>query len=121
MTAARYALVLALPLAAACSSWDTGSSKDDAGEIACKDTIEAFSRAAERCGRDYKTSYDFFLVRDANGDCKNVRTVRDETALRGTCLPLVMAMDCADVLNGQTDPSCTKQLQRTASFRPALH
>ena len=121
MTRAWYAIALTLPLAVACSSWDTGSSKDDAGEIACKDTIEAFSRAAERCGQDYKTSYDFFLVRDANGDCKNVRTLRDETALRTTCLPLMTSLDCADVLSGQTDATCSKQLQRTASLQPALH
>ena len=105
---------------AGCSSWNTGSSNDDAGEKACKDTIEAFARAAERCGQDYNASHDFFLQRDANGDCKNVRSVRDEAALRKTCIPFVQSAPCADLLAGQTEPSCSKQLQRPVSFRPAL-
>ena len=81
-------------------------------EQACLDTIEAFARAAERCGAEYKTTYDELLARNANGDCKNVRTIRDEAALRKTCLPFMQTQSCKDLHDGFVDPSCAAQLQR---------
>ena len=48
------ASAFALVLAPACSSWDTGTPPSDGAERACLDTIEAFARAAERCGSEYK-------------------------------------------------------------------
>lgn len=95
-----------------CSSWNTGSGSGDQAEQACLDTVETYARAAERCGSDYKTSYDKFLRADASGDCKNVSSIRDETALRTTCLPFVKAQLCEDLANGLTDPSCSAQLEK---------
>lgn len=106
---ARGAIVVAL---AACGSYDTGSGNDDAPEQACLDVIAAFARTAERCGADYATEHDRLVKRDANGDCKNVRSIRDESALRGTCIPFVTSQPCGDFTNGKLDPSCAEQLQR---------
>lgn len=97
---------------AGCSSWDTGSDPGSGAELACLDTIDAFARAAERCGAEYKKSYDDLLMRNANGDCKNVRTIRDEAALRKTCLPFMKTQSCGDLHDGVVDPSCAVQLQR---------
>jgi len=99
-------------LLAACSSWDTGSDSGKGSEQACLDTIEASARAAERCGADYKLTYDQLLQRNANGDCKNVRSIRDEAALRKTCLPFLQTQSCDDLHDGLVDPSCAAQLQR---------
>jgi len=96
----------------ACGSHDTGSGDGNGAEHACLDTIEAFARAAERCGNEYKTAYESLVRREANGDCKNVRAIRDESALRKTCIPFVETQSCKDFTNGVTDPSCTRQLQR---------
>ncbi len=105
--------VAACVACAGCSSWDTGSSSVDGAEQACVETIETFARAAERCGREYRSSYDALLRRDANGDCKNVRTIRDEPLLRNTCLPFVRTQPCDDLTEGRTDPSCARQLLRS--------
>ena len=96
----------------ACGSYNTGSGNDNAPEQACLDVIDAFSRTAERCGGDYATEHDLLVKRDANGDCKNVRSIRDESALRSTCIPFVTSQSCADFMNGKLDPSCAAQLQR---------
>jgi hypothetical protein len=114
------AMACALAGASGCSSWDTGTSDGDGPEKACLATVEAFARAAERCGKDYATSYDALLMQDANGDCKNVRSIRDESALRMQCLPYVMTAPCADILGGTIDPTCSTQLQRPLSLRPNL-
>ena len=110
----RAAITLATALFAcsACGSYNTGSGNDDAPEQACLDVIDAFSRTAERCGGDYATEHDALVKRDANGDCKNVRSIRDEAALRGTCIPFVMSQSCDDFTAGKLDPSCAEQLQR---------
>lgn len=99
-------------LLAGCGSWDTGSDSGKGAEQACLDTVDAFARAAERCGSEYKTSYDDLLARNANGDCKNVRAIRDEAALRKTCLPFMKTQSCKDLHDGLIDPSCATQLQR---------
>jgi len=96
----------------ACGSYDTGSGNDNDAEQACLDVIAAFAHAAERCGADYATEHDRLVKRDAAGDCKNVRTIRDESALRSTCIPFVTSQPCADFTNGKLDPMCAEQLQR---------
>jgi hypothetical protein len=114
---ARVALVVGVPglatavTLAACGSYDTGSGNDDAQQ-ACIDVIDAFARTAERCGGDYATEHDRLIKRDAAGDCTNVRTIRDESALRSTCIPFVMSQPCDDFTNGKLDPACAEQLQR---------
>ncbi|MDB4933890.1 MAG: hypothetical protein JWP87_862 [Labilithrix sp.] len=105
------ALVLATACVG-CSSWNTGSGDVFEAEKTCLDTIEVFARAAERCGAEYRASYDRLLKRDANGDCKNVRTIRDETELRQTCFAFVQTQSCDDLTSGVTDASCARQLQR---------
>lgn len=117
---ARAGLILLLAGACACSSWNTGSGTEDDAERACAATIEAYARASERCGADYKTSYDALLSENAAGDCKNVRTIRDEPSLRETCIPFVESLTCKELADGKTDPSCSRQLQRTASLTPRL-
>ena len=107
-------------LAVGCSSWDTGTSSDRSAEQACLDTTEALARAGERCGLEYRRLYDLQLQRIANGDCKNVTSIRDEAALRTTCLPSLATEACAKVVARDFDASCSTQLQRTASLRPAL-
>ena len=111
MTRVSRLIGCALALAG-CSSWDTGSAPGNGAELACLDTIEAFARAADRCGAEYKTTYDDLLMRNANGDCKNVCTTRNEAALRKTCLPFMKTQSCRDLRDGLIDPSCATQLQR---------
>jgi len=108
---ARAVSALALA-AAACSSWDTGTPSDRAGERACLDTVEALARASARCGLEYERSYDRALAAVAAGDCKNVASVRDESQLRSVCLPALAREDCKKVEANEHDPSCSKQLQR---------
>lgn len=117
---AAVTLVVASLLATACSSWNTGSEKEGGAERACLDTCEALARAAERCGLEYKRLYDQALRDVANGDCKNVSGVRDETLLRKVCIPALETELCTKVVAGDHDPSCSKQLQRTASLTPTL-
>jgi hypothetical protein len=118
--ATRYASLVIGCMLVACSSSSTGSPAGDAPEKACLDTCEAFARARERCGGDYKSSYDAMLASVANGDCKNIVSVRDEATLRGVCLPAVQTIACPDLTNGKLDPSCSQQLQHTASVSPTL-
>ena len=98
---------------AACGSYDTGSGEDNPSEHACLDVIDAFARTAERCGGDYATERDRLIQRDAKGDCKNVRSIRDESALRITCIPFVKSQPCQDFTAGKLAPSCAEQLQRS--------
>ena len=108
----RGVLLVSLLCASGCSSWDTGSDSVDDNEHLCLETIETFARAAQRCELDYKTSYDQYLKRDARGDCKNVKAVRDAAALRDKCLPSVRTQTCETFRADQYDQSCFKQLQR---------
>ena len=100
---------------AACSSWNTGSPPDDAGERACLDVCEAIARASERCGLEYARAYDKTIREVANGDCKNVISVRDDVGLRSTCIPSLRTESCTKVLTGEHDPSCSRQLLRPAN------
>lgn len=105
-----------LIVAAACSSTATGSGgpggTNSDSERTCLDTIEALARAAERCGGNYQTSYDTALENAAGGSCANVIQIRDETLLRGTCLPSLQTLACADFNAGRLDSSCLQQLLR---------
>lgn len=92
--------------AAACSD----SSGIPAAESACLDTADAVAKAAQRCGMDYKATYDGFVISAANGSCSNVVSVRDEAALRNVCLPSIAAESCSDLFAGTLDPSCQGQL-----------
>ncbi|MBX3191758.1 MAG: hypothetical protein KF819_32510 [Labilithrix sp.] len=112
----RALFALALLVCAACSSTATGSggplgtSSDP--EKACLDTIEALARAGERCGANYQTTYDAALKNATGGSCANVLQIRDETLLRGTCLPSLQTMSCADLNAGKLDEACAQQLLR---------
>jgi hypothetical protein len=116
------ALVVVTSSLAACSSTSSGSSTGSGGanEKACLETVEALARAAERCGGNYQANYDAALKNAAAGDCKNIVSIRDESALRGTCLPGLMAITCTDLTAGNLDGSCKAQLQRPASVAPTL-
>lgn len=81
-------------------------------EQACIDTAEAVARSAERCGDDYKVSYDGFVQAAAAGDCGNVDRIRDEAALRDTCIPYLATISCDDLAAGTIDPTCAMQLVR---------
>ena len=118
------AVVVTCGLAVACSSTKTGSGSGAPAtgpEKACLDTVEGIARAAERCGQSYQANYDAGLKSAAGGDCKNVIGIRDEAALRQTCLPSLQTVPCPDLLAGKVDASCGKQLQRPASFEPELY
>jgi hypothetical protein len=115
------ALVLASGLlAAACSSTATGTGTGAGPQKACLDTCEAIARAAERCGGDYKTNYDAAVKSAANGDCKNVTSIRDEASLRSTCIPSLQTVLCADLAAGKLSSTCASQLLRPASVQPTL-
>jgi hypothetical protein len=75
--------------------------------------LRAHRRSARRCGGDYATEHDRLVQRDAKGDCKNVRSIRDESALRTMCIPFVKAQPCRDFTAGILDPTCAEQLQRS--------
>jgi hypothetical protein len=117
-------LSLSLSLAMGCSSTSSGGGaaggNGSAQSKACLDTIEALARAAERCGGNYQANYDAALQNAAGGDCNKIVSIRDESALRSTCLPSLMALSCPDLTAGKLDASCKAQLQRPASFTPTL-
>jgi hypothetical protein len=101
------ALILALaavPLAGACSA-SSAPAQD------CLDMADAYANAVVRCMQgDYQTASDLFVQGVAAGSCANVVSVRDEGALRGTCIPSFATMSCADLSAGKFNPSCEQQL-----------
>lgn len=90
-----------------------GAANSNKPTQACLDTAEALARAAERCGGTYKTEYDTAVK---GLDCTNVVQVRDETSLRGTCIPSLGQVACEDLLSGKIDASCKSQLLRKANL-----
>ena len=81
---------------------------------ACMDTADALADAAQRCGLDYQVNYDAFVDAVASGNCGNIIAVRDESSLRGVCIPTLRNLSCDD-LNSSTlalPPECMQQLQR---------
>lgn len=102
----RYSplLVLTLLLPACSSGGSTSSGGSGSGSPAaaaasqaCRDTADAVAKAAQRCGQDYQTNYDAFIKGGANGNCANITAIRDEAALRATCLPSFATISCADL------------------------
>jgi len=77
----------------------------------------AVSKAAERCGQDYDANYKAFGT--AAGGCPNIIQVRDESELRGTCIPAFATIACSDLVAGRLDPSCKGQLLHK-TFAPTL-
>lgn len=94
---------------AACADEDDAPS---AQETACLDSADAFAKAAARCGLDYAEERDGFIRAAANGDCANIVMVRDEKALRNTCIPSLSTISCDDLLAINLDPTCRSQLLR---------
>lgn len=80
-----------------------------AAERACLDVADAIGKAAQRCGQDYQTNYDAF--EGQLGGCDNAAGVRDEAALRTTCLPSLATVACPDLMAGMIDESCRAQIQ----------
>ena len=78
------------------------------------------AKAAMRCGMDYQKNYDAFIQVAAKGNCSNILAVRDEAALRATCLPSFATISCADLAAGKIDATCKAQLQHPASISPVL-
>jgi hypothetical protein len=101
---------------AACSSVTTSSGGDGGSasgpQQACLDTAKAVATAAQRCGQDYTANYNAFISSVAQGDCANIVQVRDETSLRGTCIPSFSTISCADLTAtpAKLDPTCSAQL-----------
>jgi hypothetical protein len=85
---------------------------------ACIDTASAIATTAQRCGADYQQNYDAAVNAIAGGDCNTVTAVRDEAALRGTCLPSLGTISCTDFQAVRLDASCASQLQRPAPPPP---
>lgn len=115
-----FFVVVSVSTIAACSSSTSGGGGNAAAAKACRDTADAAARAAERCGGNYQQSYDSFVQQAAAGDCDKVIGIRDEASLRGTCIPSFMTITCAEFMAAMIDASCSKQLQRAASFTPTL-
>jgi hypothetical protein len=80
---------------------------------ACRDLADAVAKAGVRCNDGtYQEEYQNFLANAAGGDCNNIASVRDESALRSTCIPSFDVISCTDLGAGTFDPSCQNQLQR---------
>jgi hypothetical protein len=102
----------------ACSTTNSGNVSGP--QQACMDTADAVAKAAQRCGQDYQQNYDAFVRTAANGDCANIVQVRDEGALRGTCIPSLSTVACPDLLSANIDATCKGQLLRKSSWEPTL-
>ena len=96
-----------------------GSTSTDAGDggttvagKACLDTATAFATAAQRCGGDYAAERAAFIRDLANGDCDAV-SIRNETELRGQCIPSFSTISCADLTQQRFAPSCAEQIIRS--------
>jgi hypothetical protein len=127
-TLASTFVVSALTIACSSSSSGTsgtGSTPQSGPAKACVDTADAVAKAAVRCSNGsqaaYQPNYDQFIKDAANGDCNNIVSVRDENALRNTCIPSFATVPCADLQAGNIDGSCKAQLVRKASFEPKLY
>ena len=91
-----------------CSHSNTASRTTQ--EQACLDTADAVAKAAQRCGGDYQANFDAFVKNAALGNCANVIQVRDEAALRQTCIPSFTTIQCPALTAGTLDPTCKSQL-----------
>jgi hypothetical protein len=79
-------------------------------EQACDDFADEIAYNADRCGEDADQQRKAFIDAIANGDCKNITSVRDIDGLYDTCFPSLDQSSCADLLAGNIDSSCGNQL-----------
>jgi hypothetical protein len=110
----RRLLCIAAVTASGCGGEEDGEPSGEAR--ACVDTAAAVAAAARRCGHDYQANYDSFVATAAGGNCQNIREVRDEAALRSTCIPSFETISCDDLIAGALDPTCREQLLRKANL-----
>ena len=98
----------------ACSEDDTPSRVDSAASQACLEMADVVANAAVRaCAQPYQANYDAFIQSAAAGDCRNVKLIRDEAALRNVCWPWLDAATCAQLSNVSALPAeCNSQLLR---------
>jgi hypothetical protein len=108
---------------------DGGSAPQDGGSEAasasspgpvqdCLDMGAAVAQRAVQCNDScgdgapctYQMEYDLFVANAAGGSCNNIKTIRDETSLRDTCIPSLKTISCADLERANLDPSCQRQL-----------
>lgn len=78
---------------------------------ACRDTAAAVAGAAQRCGENYQANYNSFVQVAAEGNCDNIKVIRDSSSLYGVCIPSLGKVSCADLYARKLDPSCYDQLQ----------
>ena len=108
----RFALTLCVTLAA-CGGGDDGPDP----EQACRDFADSLADMCVRCfpadPDAYSTCYDFVIQDLANGDCANVKSVRDATELYDECLPWMRTVACSVVTTPgfKVDSSCQGQLE----------
>jgi hypothetical protein len=99
-------------LAGGCSS---SSSGNQSTVTDCVDTASAVANAMVRCKLStYQEAKAQFVDGVAAGNCDNVESVRDEAALRATCIPSLETISCNDLSGNRLDPSCTNQFARTS-------
>lgn len=122
--------LLCVVLAAACggaegSSAGAGGSDGASSAVkqACDDLVDAFvdamSACRTACTDDAATCQKTWGDASANKPaleaslhCVDAVAIRDETALRKTCIPSISTMSCADFTAGILDPSCNDQVLR---------
>jgi hypothetical protein len=105
--------IILLPLFASLAVVIAGCSAETTASAACEDTIDAFVDASMRCGStDREAARKEYTRIAAAGDCKNVKKIRDEVQLRGTCFPWIQKADCKTLQLGPVDESCGQQLLR---------
>lgn len=91
----------------------SGADAGDAGvtpENACLEYAQILASAGQRCGQDYRVTYDDFVRVAANGDCANVVGIRDFRGLWNTCVVVLQTESCSDISAGVLDKTCQNQL-----------
>ena len=88
---------------------------DDNGrtpEQACLDLADSLGDLCERCQPGSYTECYNELLKVADGDCANIKDVRDMDLLYSTCIPWFGSVDCEYFLSGnfELDSSCKGQL-----------
>ncbi len=112
--AKTWTVLSAMLVLSACSEDDTSSRVDSAASQACLEMADVVANAAVRaCAQPYQANYDAFIQSAAAGDCRNVKLIRDEAALRNVCLPWFDTATCAQLSAVSTVPAeCKSQLLR---------
>jgi hypothetical protein len=79
---------------------------------ACRDLADAYGDMCVRCQvLTYQECYDA-VIQVVNGDCDNVKQIRDINLFYNTCIPWIQSVDCAYVTSDtfELDSSCQSQL-----------